>query len=860
MAKQVKIVEQEKAPAGIIINQITVNRVNRQVLDVGKLRTAQLSADMDRWTLLYDIYDDLLIDGRLWDAIDRRIRAVTGANLTFQFKSGEESQEMIDLIDTIEFEQLLRQIMWTIFWRVSGIQLDFTGGNLSVYNVPRKHIRSKQRAIAILQNDVEGKILFDEIQNFIFAETKDDPYGLLFRVAPYVILMRGGISDWAQMVELFGMPQRIGKYSIYDQEARKQLEQAFKEQGAAASMVVPKETDIDTDNGSANVNSSIYKDFMAELKEAMLVTVLSNTMTTLNGSSRSQGEVHQDVEDALHKDDLKFVQRILNKSLKPILEARGYKVKDGSFVFPKALKDLTVDELISLSDIIEIPAYYFQEKYGLPQAGKGDKLARKSQPEATEPNNTKKEEVEEEPANKKEEKEPKKPKEAKEKEIKLGDKDRKLLERFFDFFVNARTMGSRALSALNLADKSTNFTAGINIDKLFEQALKEIYADYGIDPKDMPPVSKPLFDITNKSLQQGIDKSFSVELGKSDPEFINQFKTNAAVFAAFKTHAQGNEIVAQLIDENGELRSFDKFRKAVLGTTIKADYNINWLRTEHNMAIRAARMAEKLKRFAKTLHLYPNLKFLESTATHKRAAHLKWVGTILPLGHWWWKTHTPPVEWGCECDITNTDEEVTGVPDGDVEVDPVFQNNPAETAEFINLKEHPYVKNVTDEDVAQSILEFANLNMGDEWQVVKTKDGILRVASGHGKSERVENIDLAKYFANKYGYEIDLIATDNRKKTADSFNKTLGIEQEYKHNKKATISAIDNELRDAKKQSDHIVLNIKSKIKTGDLVNALKSRVRRAENIQSVWIRIGKFDRQYTREEILSPGFKIQRD
>ncbi len=855
MAKKdkVTITEQENAPAGIIINQITVNRVNRQVLDVGKLRTAQLSADMDRWTLLYDIYDDLLIDGRLWDAIDRRIRAVTGANLTFQFKSGEESQEMIDLIDTIEFEQVLRQIMWTIFWRISGIQLDFTGGNLSVYNVPRKHIRSKQRSVAILQNDIEGKISFDEIQNFIFAETKDDSYGLLFRVAPYVILMRGGISDWAQMVELFGMPQRIGKYSIYDQEARKQLEQAFKEQGAAASMVVPKETEIETDNGSANVNSSIYKDFMAELKEAMLVTILSNTMTTLNGSSRSQGEVHQDVEDALHKDDLKFVQRILNKSLKPILEARGFKVNGGSFVFPKALKDLTVDELVTLSDIIEIPAYYFQDKFGLPQAGAGDKLARKTNtaPQQPEGGATGQPTPPEPPAS-----DPKKKKEAKLSDIEPAG----FWKEFFNFFAVARTMGSRALSALNLADKSTNFTAGINIDKLFEQALKEIYDQYGVNPNDIPIVSKPLFDITNQSLQKGIDKTFSVEFGKTDPEFINQFKTNTAIFSAFKSHAQGNEIVAQLLDENGDLRSFDKFRKAVVGTTIKADYNINWLRTEYNMAIRAARMAEKLKRFAKTLHLYPNLKFTESTASHKRAAHLAWVGTILPFGHVWWKTHTPPVEWGCECGVENTDEPVTAVPDNDVSIDPVFANNPAETSEFINIKEHPMVKSVTDEEVAKSIIEFAKLNVDDEWEVIKTKNGILRVSAEHGKNERKENINLAGYFSNKYGHEIDLIATDNRKKTADSVNKTLGIEQEYKHNKTATTSAIDNELRKGAKQADHIVLNIQSKIKTGDLINALKDRVSRTENIQSVWIKIGKFDKQYSREEILSPGFKIQRD
>ena len=128
------------------------------------------------------------------------------------------------------------------------------------------------------------------------------------------------------------------------------------------------------------------------------------------------------------------------------------------------------------------------------------------------------------------------------------------------------------------------------------------------------------------------------------------------------------------------------------------------------MAVRSARMAEKWKGFEAVKRLYPNLEFIESTAANRRPEHLQWVGTILPIEHPWWKTHTPPVDWGCECDIRNTDKDVTGAPDGDVEVDPVFANNPAETAEFINLKQHPYVKDVTDEDVIKSIYDFlANL-------------------------------------------------------------------------------------------------------------------------------------------------------
>lgn len=859
MAKKdkVTITEQEKAPAGIIINQITVNRVNRQILDIGKWRQALQSADMDRMTLLYDLYEDILLDGRLYDAIDRRIRAVTGADLTFQFQDGTESQELIDLIDTEEFEYLLSEIMQSAFWGISLLQLDFTDG-ISTFSIPRKHIRPKSKTVAVMQNDVDGQISYVDIQNVIEVVNKRDKYGLILRAAPYVIMMRGGLSDWAQMVELFGMPQRVGKYSIYDQEARKQLEQAFKEQGAASSITVPKETDVETVMGSTSTSSSIYKDFMSELKEAMLVTVLSNTMTTLNGSSRSQSEVHQDTEDDVNKADMRFVQRVLNKHLKPILEARGYKVNDGSFVFPKALKDLSVEEIVSLSDIIEIPAYYVQERYGIPQAGKGDKLARKSQPEATEPNNTKKEEVEEvedEPANKKEEKEPKKPKEAKEKEIKLGDKDRNLLERFFDFFVNARTMGSRALSALNLADKSTNFTAGINIDKLFEQALKEIYAEYGIDPKDMPPVSKPLFDITNKSLQQGIDKSFSVEFGKSDPEFINQFKTNAAVFAAFKTHEQGNEIVAQLIDENGELRSFDKFRKAVLnGTTIKQDYSINWLRTEYNMAVRSARMAEKIKGYKKTAHLYPNLKYLPSTAATPRDAHKHYYSptpVILPIEHPWWIKHMPPSDWGCECDVTNTDEPVTGVPGDDEAINPVFANNPAETAEFINLKEHPMVKAVTDEDVANRIEKFAKMAMTEELEKVTEKKfksgGVLQkpINFKQNSQEEKKNIKAYTALAKEHGgqYKLLTVLNEDNHKNPDALNlKTLMYSDAKIPESEIAKNAIQNSIKSASEQKivSEVYIYLEREFPMLEIWKGLKAALQgnRANTVKKIIIRL----------------------
>ncbi len=94
-------------------------------------------------------------------------------------------------------------------------------------------------------------------------------------------------------------------------------------------------------------------------------------------------------------------------------------------------------------------------------------------------------------------------------------------------------------------------------------------------------------------------------------------------------------------------------------------------------------------------------------ANHNREAHKEWYGTILPMDHPWWKDHTPPVDWGCECSIKNTDKPVTDVPEGGETIDPVFAFNPADTAEIVNMKEHPYVKN-TDAQSAEMIMKLVN--------------------------------------------------------------------------------------------------------------------------------------------------------
>lgn len=279
---------------------------------------------------------------------------------------------------------------------------------------------------------------------------------------------------------------------------------------------------------------------------------------------------------------------------------------------------------------------------------------------------------------------------------KNDDKNPKPKTLFDRFFADAPTKerGDNRNFATRLTDSITGKLTlsdkySININELLQEALDEIYNNEK-EGKEQPIVSRPLFDISNGALQHGINTAFAdPEFGKKNEEFINEFRHNTAVFAAFKNHQQTREIVALLHDENGNLRSFSKFKKLAL--QVSKDYNVNWLQTEYNTAVRSARMAVNYHKWLETEHLYPNLEYMESVASHKRDSHLDYVGTVLPIRHQWWNTHMPPSDWNCACSVRPTDKDATP---GDEFVSPVFQNNPGKTAEFVNLKEHPYVKGV----------------------------------------------------------------------------------------------------------------------------------------------------------------------
>ena len=367
----------------------------------------------------------------------------------------------------------------------SGVELSMAEEGLRTYAIPPKYIRLEREEITPDLSSPERGIKYAGHPDLIILGRPLD-YGLMIKACPYAIYKRGGFGDWSQWIELFGMPQRIGKYNTMDEESRRVLVKCMTEMGSSPWLVAPKETDIEVVDSKMG-SGVAYNDFRRALNEEILVTILGQTLTTVSGErgARSLGEVHQAVEEAKNRSDIRYVVRVLNTRLLPWLERRGIGgVRGGYFGVPQSTEPLSVADLVQLTSVLPIPESYIREKYGLP-APDG------SEPVAGAKEETPKEEPKEEP-----EDEPEEPDEPKKRRRKEG-------RRKLSFFAHALT------SAQGLLKQWTTHTALLADDKvgldgmgLIEEAIRRVYGG------ETEAALEPLMEVNDRPLQAGLDVAF----------------------------------------------------------------------------------------------------------------------------------------------------------------------------------------------------------------------------------------------------------------------------------------------------------------------------------------------------------------
>ncbi|NHN26773.1 hypothetical protein FIA58_013895 [Flavobacterium jejuense] len=237
-----------------------------------------------------------------------------------------------------------------------------------------------------------------------------------------------------------------------------------------------------------------------------------------------------------------------------------------------------------------------------------------------------------------------------------------------------------------------------DLSRLIESYTRQLFDDRNVSEANR----EKLWQYYYNHLSKGLNIGYNASSKFYDEDLANSLKYNIAQFSAFKETSFRKQLEDALV-QDGKVLSWSQFKE--VATALNVDYNLRWLRTEYDHTIATANMVEQWKQFEADADLYPNLKYVTVGDARVRDQHKAWDGLVLPINHLFWKTHLTPNDWGCRCNIEQTDEEVSDtIPE--LKLKSEFENNAALTGKIFN--KNAYENDLTDLDI-KSANSTANL-------------------------------------------------------------------------------------------------------------------------------------------------------
>ena len=199
---------------------------------------------------------------------------------------------------------------------------------------------------------------------------------------------------------------------------------------------------------------------------------------------------------------------------------------------------------------------------------------------------------------------------------------------------------------------------------MLEGFLRKIYDGFDTSKEIEPSAWREVLRIINSGAVQGFTESNYPPT--HDASFLKSIRHSNEVFSAFKVHAMATKMAERLIGEDGKLRSYEEWRKAV--APIASHHVGSWLRTEYDTAVIRAHQAADWREFEHNKDIFPNLEWMPTTSPSPEAGHAAFWGkpVILPVDDPFWQEHRPGDRWNCKCSLEPTDTTVLHLNDDEL--------------------------------------------------------------------------------------------------------------------------------------------------------------------------------------------------
>ena len=267
----------------------------------------------------WGVYDRVLLDDQVKSCMEQRIRAVVSRD--WNVLSGEEGDPradaaaaaLSDAINRVGWDRITEKMLYATLNGYSVAELMWApyDGMLAWSGIRVRHARrfreDKNGRLRLLTRTAPvGEILpeknFWKVEAGGLDDDTPDGRGLAEWLYFPVLFKRNGIRFWQIMLDKFSVPTAMGKFPRGSSagDAAKLLA-AVQAIATDSGFVIPEGMDVTllqlAQSGVDFASACRYMD------GAIAKIILSQTMTTDNGSSKSQGEVHADVKIEVIKAD-----------------------------------------------------------------------------------------------------------------------------------------------------------------------------------------------------------------------------------------------------------------------------------------------------------------------------------------------------------------------------------------------------------------------------------------------------------------------------------------------------------------------------------------------------------------------------
>lgn len=240
-----------------ISERIILRQQIRQREDVGDWRHALLiaeSADHPDRTELIKVFKDVDLDGHITGIISSIKNKIKSKPFIIVNSNGDVDEEKTELFEKEWFFKFIDFIVEAPFWGYTLVQLGDIkdDGFPDIKMIPREYVVPER---SLVKKDLhEGRnrngqnaFFYKErpLRDWFIFIGEDRDMGLFNKATPHALSKKNMFTEMWEYAELFGMPIRLGKTDINDNERRQQMEKMFTHQGSAEWLVVDKDDEIE---------------------------------------------------------------------------------------------------------------------------------------------------------------------------------------------------------------------------------------------------------------------------------------------------------------------------------------------------------------------------------------------------------------------------------------------------------------------------------------------------------------------------------------------------------------------------------------------------------------------------------------